>query len=185
MADNVAITAGSGTTVAADDIGGVMYQRVKLSLGADGTANDASAGAGAVGTGTQRVTLASDDPAVVALTTALTSIPHVALDTTTDLSYVFSTGSASGERAALVSATASQTTRVHRMVITAAAATVIELRDGTGGTALWTVEFPAAGAYTFDFDPRPWAKTTANTALIMNSTVATKVTIALWYVKSA
>lgn len=120
-----------------------------------------------------------------ALEAAATSIPHFALDAASDLSYVFSTGSASGERAALVSATASQTTRVHRMVITAAAATVIELRDGASGTPLWTVEFPAAGAYTFDFDPRPWAKTTANTALIMNSTVATKVTIALWYVKSA
>jgi hypothetical protein len=67
MADNIAVTAGSGTTLATDDIGGTHYQRVKLSLGADGTANDASAGAGAVGTGTQRVTLASDDPAVVAL----------------------------------------------------------------------------------------------------------------------
>lgn len=42
MADNVEITAGSGTTVAADDIGGVKYQRMKISVGADGTANDAS-----------------------------------------------------------------------------------------------------------------------------------------------
>jgi hypothetical protein len=67
MADNVAITAGTGTTVASDDIGGVQHQRVKLSLGADGTANDAVAGAGAVGTGVQRVTLASDDPAVTSL----------------------------------------------------------------------------------------------------------------------
>lgn len=138
---------------------------------------------------TDATTLASivtnTDRAADALELAATSIPHFALDAASDLSYVFSTGSASGERAALVSATAAQTTRVHRMVITAAAATVIELRDGAAGTALWTVEFPAAGAYTFDFDPRPWAKTTANTALIMNSTVATKVTIALWYVKAA
>jgi hypothetical protein len=67
MADNVAITAGSGTTVATDDIGGVHFPRAKLSLGPDGTANDAVAGAGAVGVGVQRVTLASDDPAVVAL----------------------------------------------------------------------------------------------------------------------
>jgi len=67
MADNVAITAGSGTTIATDDIGGVQYQRAKLSLGADGTAVDAVAGAGAVGTGVQRVTLASDDPAVTDL----------------------------------------------------------------------------------------------------------------------
>lgn len=67
MADNVSITPGTGRTIAADDVGGIMFQRVKLALGADGTAVDAVAGAGAVGTGVQRVTLASDDPATVAL----------------------------------------------------------------------------------------------------------------------
>ena len=36
MADNVAITPGSGATIAADEIGGVKYQRVKLVHGADG-----------------------------------------------------------------------------------------------------------------------------------------------------
>jgi hypothetical protein len=81
MADNVPVTAGSGTNIAADDIASVFYQRVKLALGADGTANDAVAGAGAVGTGVQRMTLASDDPAVVdlaaievLLTSALTAL---------------------------------------------------------------------------------------------------------------
>ena len=42
MADNVNITPGSGATVAADDIGGVLYQRVKVSHGADGSATDTS-----------------------------------------------------------------------------------------------------------------------------------------------
>src|SRR5215217_2406319 len=42
MADNVAITAGSGTTIAADDIAGVLYQRVKVTHGADGAATDVS-----------------------------------------------------------------------------------------------------------------------------------------------
>lgn len=37
MADNVAITAGAGTSVATDDIGGVQFQRVKLAVGPDGT----------------------------------------------------------------------------------------------------------------------------------------------------
>lgn len=74
-----------GATVAADDITSVWYQRIKLIHGADGT-NDgdvatgnplpirnyfgttiASVGAGAVDTGTQRTTHASDDPAVTAL----------------------------------------------------------------------------------------------------------------------
>lgn len=41
MADNVSITSGSGTTIAADDVGsGVLHQRVKLTWGADGTGND-------------------------------------------------------------------------------------------------------------------------------------------------
>lgn len=66
MADNIAVTAGSGTTIAADDVSGALHQRVKLSLGADGAATDALGGAGAVASGVQRVTLASDDPCVVA-----------------------------------------------------------------------------------------------------------------------
>lgn len=36
MADNVAITAGSGTSIATDDISSVQYQRVKMGVGGDG-----------------------------------------------------------------------------------------------------------------------------------------------------
>lgn len=75
MADNVAITAGSGTTIAADDIGGgVLVQRVKLGLGADGTAVDAVGGTGANGTGVQRVTIATDDTLVASLATKLDTL---------------------------------------------------------------------------------------------------------------
>jgi len=42
MADNVGYTPGAGATVAADDIGGVLYQRIKPVTGADGTAVDVS-----------------------------------------------------------------------------------------------------------------------------------------------
>lgn len=45
MADNVPITAGSGTSIAADDIASVWYQRVKISIGADGAATDWSSAA--------------------------------------------------------------------------------------------------------------------------------------------
>jgi hypothetical protein len=37
MADNVTITAGTGTTIGADEISSVKYQRVKMIVGADGT----------------------------------------------------------------------------------------------------------------------------------------------------
>lgn len=42
MADNVGYTPGSGATVAADDIDGVLYQRVKPVAGVDGVAVDVS-----------------------------------------------------------------------------------------------------------------------------------------------
>jgi hypothetical protein len=71
MVDNVAITPGAGATVAADDVGGALHQRVKISLGADGVAVDAGAGAGVVGTDTQRVTLANDDVLVARLPTSV------------------------------------------------------------------------------------------------------------------
>ena len=44
MPDNVAYTPGSGATIAADDIGGVLYQRVKMIHGADGIAHETADG---------------------------------------------------------------------------------------------------------------------------------------------
>jgi hypothetical protein len=42
VADNVGYTPGSGAIVAADDISGVLYQRIKPVVGADGVAVDVS-----------------------------------------------------------------------------------------------------------------------------------------------
>lgn len=58
MADNVDITPGTGKSIAADDISSVWYQRVKVTWGADGTANDTS----------------SSNPLPVATTSGITSI---------------------------------------------------------------------------------------------------------------
>lgn len=88
MADNVtpeAVVTPAAFSFAADDIGGVQFPRTKLALGADGV-NDGdvsaanplpvapiagqlgvAAGAGAVNALTQRVTHASDDPAVAGI----------------------------------------------------------------------------------------------------------------------
>jgi hypothetical protein len=40
MSDNTEVTPGSGATVAADDVDGALHQRVKISVGADGSAAD-------------------------------------------------------------------------------------------------------------------------------------------------
>jgi len=47
MVDNIAVTAGTGTTIGADDVGGgVLHQRVKVTWGPDGTGNDADVATG-------------------------------------------------------------------------------------------------------------------------------------------
>jgi hypothetical protein len=47
MADNLSVTQGSGTTIAADDIGGgILAQRVKPVWGPDGTGNDVDVASG-------------------------------------------------------------------------------------------------------------------------------------------
>lgn len=60
MADNVEITAGTGTSVATDDVGGVHYQRIKLDLGGDGAASPLVRGQQAKANSIP-VTLASDE----------------------------------------------------------------------------------------------------------------------------
>jgi len=80
MADNIAITAGAGTTVAADDVGGVFYQRVKLSLGADGAAVDAPV-AGGTEAGTLRVTLPTDCTGQIKLAAGTAEIGKLAAGT--------------------------------------------------------------------------------------------------------
>lgn len=47
MVDNIGMTPGTGATVAADDVGGVLYQRVKIGIGADGSAADLAFGSAA------------------------------------------------------------------------------------------------------------------------------------------
>lgn len=42
MADNVGYKPGVGATIAADDVSGVLYQRVKVAIGNDGEASDVS-----------------------------------------------------------------------------------------------------------------------------------------------
>lgn len=62
MADNVVLP-GTGSSVAADDVGGALYQRVKLALGADGTAADLAPGQAAMAASVP-VAIASNQSAI-------------------------------------------------------------------------------------------------------------------------
>jgi len=77
MADNVPITAGSGTNVATDDVGGIHYQKVKVAYGADDSATSVSVAnpfptrrtAGSIGTGRKTVTTSGTEVQLVASST--------------------------------------------------------------------------------------------------------------------
>lgn len=84
MADNVAITAGSGTSIAADDIGSVFYQRVKPAIGPDGTANDvlqAAAALNSTGTGIPNAALVGQFDDASTQTVTEDQFAHVRIST--------------------------------------------------------------------------------------------------------
>lgn len=118
------------------------------------------------------------------LTAPLTAFDIDPLSATTDLTPVFDSSSASGERTLITAGVGAVTIRGHRMIISAAGATTVELRDGAGGAVLKTFEFPDKGAYPLDFSARPYFKGGAAKALVRYSSAAVKVTVDLEYVKN-
>lgn len=74
MADNTTLNTGSGgDVIASDDIAGVKYQRVKVSVGADGSAADASL------TAPLPVRLSDGSAAITTLPVSLASVPSHAV----------------------------------------------------------------------------------------------------------
>lgn len=67
MLSSVQITPGAGENIAAEKLGGISWQVVKLVWGADGEVRNPALGSGNVTGDVLRVTLASNDAAVTAL----------------------------------------------------------------------------------------------------------------------
>jgi len=88
MADNVGYTPGAGASIAADDISGVLYQRMKVTLGADGVNGG---------------DLSSSNPMPVTSGISLPAWDYMSLSSgaTTD-TYTFKTGGAGGSTVATV-----------------------------------------------------------------------------------
>jgi hypothetical protein len=115
MADNDVLvqpaTGGTALPVASDDIGGVHYQRVKLTWGANGVANDASAAsplpivevppASVTGSGPTSVTAAITDTLILAANTARRGV-IVYNDSSASLSLSVGTNAASAANRTLV-----------------------------------------------------------------------------------
>lgn len=108
-----------------------------------------------------------------------------ALQTTADLTFLKITNAAASGDTTLVAATASVKTRVYRMKLSVAGATIISIKDGAG-TTLEKFNFAGdGGALILDFSARPWYTGTVNTAFILNSSAAVQVDGSLEYAQAA
>jgi hypothetical protein len=81
MADNVNYTPGVGKVIAADDVGGVLHERVKISLGADGEAQDLDSGQ-QLAANSLPVVIASNQPAIP-VGSAIATVAQYTLELTT------------------------------------------------------------------------------------------------------
>ena len=78
MADNVDITEGAGKTIRADEVGGALYQVIKIAIGPDGSASDLDLGQQVMGSSLP-VVIASDQSAVPVSGTVATEAPTQAI----------------------------------------------------------------------------------------------------------
>jgi hypothetical protein len=83
----------------------------------------------------------------------------------------------------MVAAASGETARLHRYAVTVPGAGTVEIRDGS--TAIRKHVFPAAGGMVREFSDRPYAKTTANTALNFYWSGSGEANIDFEYVRSA
>lgn len=202
MADGVQITAGTGTTIATDDIGGIQYQRVKVTYGDDGSATDVSStnrlpvdvGASVAVTGTfwqatQPVSLSSL-PALAAgtnLVGAAVTAANVSTlyDGTTALTPKFATiaASSSGNNT-LVAAVTSKKIRVLSVAFVANGAVNAKFQSGASGTDLTGLFYCLqGGGAVLPPNPTGWFETAAGTLLNLNLSGAVAVGGCLTYVE--
>lgn len=183
MADNVPITAGSGTYVATDDVSSVHYQRIKLDGGGDGVASPIVAG---------QTTMSGSLP--VAIASNQTNVPVTNADTVGTV-YIGSTsytvkraniGASTAGANTLVSAVVSKKLYVLGLHITASGAASIYFYNSSASTGIWgtstnTIDLLGGTPYSLPYCPHAWFITSAtNEALMLNisSSTTTAVSVA-------
>jgi hypothetical protein len=103
---------------------------------------------------------------------------------TTDLSRFLIDTASSGDTP-MVSATASQTTRGHRLRLTAAGTVVVKITDGAAGAVLERFDMIAGQTIHLPLSDRPYHKGTANTIMMLNLSAAVQVSGVYEYIKAA
>jgi hypothetical protein len=173
VTDNISVTAGTGTTIATDDVGGTHYQKVKPVWGASDTVTDITASTPLPVDVIAAVKAASTAPVAAdkALVVAVSPNSPGVIDAANSVHYSTNSPIANTTEVTLLLAPGAGL-RHYITSITignghATVGTFVVVKDGAGGTAMWTG--PAAvnfGGATVSF-PVPLRQPTLNTALIV------------------
>lgn len=91
--------------------------------------------------------------------------------------------SSSGDNT-LVSGTASQTVRVHRLLLVAAADCTITFKDGASTSLTGAITLKAGGAIVLDLSADPWFVTSSGNGFVANLSGAVQISGRIYYTKS-
>lgn len=177
MADNVAITAGAGTNIASDDIGGIQYQRVKVTHGQDGSASDVSSvsplpvTAPAASRTTHSIAVAQQTDVIMSQLVALTP------------KFFSETVAASDTDEELIAAVVGKKLRILALVCQCgSAATDAEFQTG-GATRIHRVPAGANGGQVLPFNPVGWFETGVGASLTVSTGTGSSTDISGVYVE--
>lgn len=154
MADNIEVTPGTGVSVAADEVGGALYQRIKIATGADGVANDATL-----------VNPLPTSDAGPAWTSVFTYTASADMTTAADLT---------------AAPTGGQKLVITDIILSSDTAMLFEFKEETSGTVIGATRIPEDGVV--QFTPRgKWKLPVADKKLQGEASVAGNVYVTVFY----
>jgi hypothetical protein len=166
MADTVAITPGSGASIAADDVSGVLYQRVKL---VDATADSTTA------------TGVAANPLVVSASGETGSLYNGATALTPKFAKI---AAASNGNNTVVAEVSGKKIRVLALQLIASDVVNAKWQSGASGTDLTGLAYLVADTgMVLPYNPLGWFETAASALLNLNLSAAEAVGGCLTYVE--
>lgn len=177
MADGVAITAGAGTTIATDDIGGTQYQRIKMAFGIDGAAADVSA-SDPMPVTAPAATRTSHSIAVALQSDAIMN----ALTTMTPKFFTETVASADTDEE-LVALVSSKKIRVLALAVQCGSVATDVTFESSTTTRIHKVSAGANGGQILPFNPVGWFETASGASLTATTSAGSSVEITGVYVE--
>lgn len=177
MADNVAITAGAGTIIATDDIGGTHFQRIKIAYGQDGTATDTSSA------NPLPVTAPAATRDTHSIAAAIQSDVMMLGNSAVTPKFFSETVAASDTDEELVAAVASARIRVLALVSQCSSTATDVTFESSTTTRIHKIPAGANGGQVLPFNPAGWFQTAVGASLTCTTGTGSSTEISGVYIE--